>query len=146
MLTASIVSFERMQKLVSPPPTGLSERILITPLEKATLRPDLVVFLCNPEQACRLVWLDTYWDGIPPKVELLGSLCHSAIAYPVVTGSSNLTLGDWTARRMQKFRPDVVFFTVPYERMHNLLEAVPHSSAGRAEVEIPPEFRSSFNE
>ncbi len=145
-LTASIVSFERMQKLGSPPPTGLSERILIAPLERAALRPDLVVFLCDPEQACRLVWLDTYWDGLPPRVELLGSLCHSAIAYPVVTGNSNLTLGDWTARRMQKFAPDIVFFSLPYERMHNLMEAVPASSAGRAEVEMPSGFRHREDE
>ncbi len=141
-LTASIVSFERMRMLSTPPPTGLSERILITPMREAELRPDLVVFLCDPEQACRLIWLDTYWDGVPPRVELLGSLCHSAIAYPLVTGSSNLTLGDWTARRMQGFSADTVFFTLPLERMHNLLEAVPRSSAGRAEVEMPPGFHA----
>jgi len=140
-LTASIVSFERMQRLSSPPPTGLSDRMIIAPLERAPLRPDLVVFLCDAEQACRLVWLDTYWDGIPPRVELLGSLCHSAIAYPAVTGNSNLTLGDWTARRMQGFSAETVFFTIPVERLPNLLEAIPHSSAGRAEVEILPEFR-----
>jgi uncharacterized protein (DUF169 family) len=136
-LTHSIVSFQRMVGLTAPPPTGLSERLIIEPAKGASRRPDMFVFVCNPEQACRLVWLDIYWDGIPPAVELAGSLCHSAISYPAVTGRTNLTLGDWTARRMQKFESDVVFLTVPYERVGNLLAAVPESSAGTAPVEMP---------
>lgn len=136
-LTHSIVSFQRMVGLSSPPPTGLSERLVIEPAKDAAGRPDMFVFVCNPEQACRLVWLDIYWDGIPPTVELAGSLCHSAISYPAVTGRTNLTLGDWTARRMQGFESDVVFLTVPYERVGNLVDAVPESSAGTAPVEMP---------
>ena len=140
-LTHSIVSFQRMQGLTTPPPTGLSERIVLTPMDEAVLRPDIVLFLCNPEQACRLVALDHYWDGIPPLVELAGSLCHSAISYPVMTGRTNVTFGDWTARRAQKFAKDTVFMTVPYERMRNLMLAIPECSAGTAELEIPEAFR-----
>ncbi|MBC7247605.1 MAG: DUF169 domain-containing protein [Actinobacteria bacterium] len=139
-LTHSIVSFHRMQALGSPPPTGLSERVVMGPGEEAEIRPDLVVFLCNGEQACRLITLDHYWDGIPPRVELTGALCHAAIAYPVVTGRTNVTFGDWTARRMQKYPADVVFVTVPYERMANLVAAVPRCSAGNAPLEVPREI------
>ncbi len=139
-LTHSIVSFHRMQALGSPPPTGLADRVLVGPVEGASLRPDLVVFLVNPEQACRLVTLDHYWDGIPLQVELTGALCHSAIAYPVVTGRTNVTFGDWTARRMQKYPQDVVFVSLPYERMANLVAAVPKCSAGDAPLEIPREI------
>lgn len=140
-LTHSIVSFHRMQELAAAPPTGMSDRILIGPLGKAELRPDLVVFLCNGEQACRLIALDHYWDGIPPRVELTGSLCHAAIAYPIVTGNTNVTFGDWTARRQQKYPADTVFVSIPYERVHNLVAAVPECSAGSAELDIPEEFR-----
>ncbi len=140
-LTHSITSFQRMMSLATAPPTGLSERILIGPVAEAEMRPDLVVFLANPEQVCRLIWLDHYWDGIPPQIEVTGSLCHGAIAYPVVTGRTNVTFGDWTARRMQKFASDVVFMSVPYERIHNLVAAVPECSAGSAELEIPEGFR-----
>lgn len=145
-LTSSIVSFQRMQDLTSPPPTGLSERILIGPMDDAIMRPDLAIFVCNAEQACRLVTLDQFWDGIPPRVELAGSLCHSAIAYPVMTGRSNLTLGDWTARRMQKYSPGDVFVTIPYERLGSLVSAIPECSAGNAEVEIPSDIRRGFEE
>lgn len=145
-LTASIVTFERMQQLGSPPPTGLSDRIVFTPLAKAAIRPDLVIFLCNAEQACRLVWLDTFWDGVPPHTELIGSLCHAAVSYSLTTGNTNLNLGDWTARHMQKFDPDVLFLTVPYERMHNLILAIPECTAGTAEADIPPSFRNLTDE
>jgi len=36
---------------------------------------------------------------------------------------------------------DAVFVSVPYERIHNLVAAVPECSAGSAEVEIPEGFR-----
>jgi uncharacterized protein (DUF169 family) len=105
-----------------------------------------VIFLCNPEQTCRLIYLDHYWDGIPLQIEVTGSLCSSAIAYPIATGRSNVTFGDWTARRMQKYKPDVVFFTVPYERLRNLVAAVPECSAGTAELEMPEEIRRAMEQ
>jgi uncharacterized protein (DUF169 family) len=142
-LTHSIVSFQRMQDLGSRPPAGLSERIYMGPMEVSPLRPDIVIFICNPEQACRLIALDHYWDGKPLHIEVTGSLCHAAIGYPIVTGNTNLTLGDWTARRMQKYEADIVFLTVPYERIANLLLAVPECSAGTADLNIPAEFQST---
>jgi uncharacterized protein (DUF169 family) len=104
------------------------------------------VFVCTAEQACRLITLDHYWDGKPPHMELTGSLCHAAIGYPAVTGNTNLTLGDWTARRMQKYPSDVIFLTVPYERMANLVLAIPQCSAGTAEVVIPEAFRDTVSD
>ena len=145
-LTGTIVSFQRMQFLGSPPPTGMSDRILIGPMEDARMRPDIVLFLCDPEQACRLISLDHFWDGVPPRIELSGSLCHSAVSYPIMTGRTNLTLGDWTARRMQKFDKEIVFVTIPYERMQNLILAIPRSSAGTADVELPEPIRRVFEE
>jgi len=140
-LTSTIVSFERMLKLTVQPPTGLADRLVICPLEKTTIRPDLVLFQCNPEQACRLIALDTYWDGISPQQQVIGALCHSSITYPVMTGCTNMTTGDWTARKQQGFEPDILFLSVPYERMHNLITAIPNCSAGDAKAVIPEEFR-----
>lgn len=141
-LTSSIVSFERMLKLTVQPPTGLADRLVICPLEKTTLRPDIVLFQCNPEQACRLITLDTYWDGISPQQQVIGALCHSSITYPIMTGCTNITMGDWTARKQQGFEPDMLFLSVPYERMHNLIAAVPNCSAGDVEAVIPEGFQS----
>jgi uncharacterized protein (DUF169 family) len=141
-LTSTIVSFERMQKLTIQPPMGLAERLVICPLEKTTVRPDIVLFQCDAEQACRLITLDTYWDGLSPNQQVIGALCHSSITYPLMTGCTNMTTGDWTARRQQGFEPDILFVSVPYERMHNLIAAIPNCSAGDAEAVIPKEFQA----
>lgn len=141
-LTHSIVSFERMMKLSVAPPTGLADRIVICPLEKAEIKPDMVLFLCNGEQTCRIINLDTYWDGLNPKGQLIGALCHTAISYTIMTGNTNISMGDWTARNHQQFEPDIVFVSVPYERLDNLIAAIPESSAGEAAVNIPEEFRN----
>jgi uncharacterized protein (DUF169 family) len=140
-LTHSIVSFERMQKLSSPPLTGLADRMVICPLDKTEIRPDMILFLCNAEQACRIIALDTYWDGLNPKEQLIGALCHTAISYTIMTGNTNISMGDWTARNHQQFEPDIIFVSVPYERIDNLIAAIPECSAGEAAVNIPEEFQ-----
>jgi len=140
-LTSSIVTFERMRVLTTPPATDLSDRVVICPLDTAEIRPDMLLFLCNAEQACRLITLDTYWDGKSPEQQIIGALCHSAIVYTIISGNTNMTVGDWTARHQQGFESDVIFLSVPYERIHNLIAAIPHCSAGDAEADIPEEFQ-----
>jgi len=141
-LTSSIVTFERMTKTGVPFATDLADKIVITPLEKAEIRPDMILFLANAEQVCRLITLDTYWDGLSPKQQLIGALCYSAIVHTIMSGNTNITMGDWTARSHQGFEKDVIFLSVPYERVHNLIAAIPYCSAGDAETVIPEEFRS----
>ncbi|MDY6795141.1 MAG: DUF169 domain-containing protein [Actinomycetota bacterium] len=145
-LTHSIATFQRMMDQTVPPPTGFCERIVMGPVAQADLRPDIVLFLCNAEQACRLTTLDQYWDGIPPRMEVAGSMCHSALVYPAITGRSNLSLGDWTARRMQKYPAEIVFVSIPFERVPNLVSAVPECSAGSAGLDTPEEIRRSMEE
>ena len=141
-LTNSIVSFERMMKLSVAPPTGLADRIVMCPLEKADIKPDMILFLCNGEQACRIISLDTYWDGLNPEGQLIGALCHTTISYTIMTGNTNVSMGDRTARNHQQFEPDIVFVSIPYERLYNLIAAIPECSAGEAALDIPKEFRN----
>jgi hypothetical protein len=104
----------------------------------------LVLFFCNADQACLIITLDTYWDGIPTKTEFTGALCHSAISYPLISGQTNLTVGDWTARRHQDYGKDILLVTIPYERLTNLIKAIPLCTAGKAELEIPEDFKLIF--
>jgi uncharacterized protein (DUF169 family) len=140
-LFCSIAAFNRAMTLSTQPPCGLADYVILSPLEKAQMPPDLVVFLCHPEQACRLVTLATYRDGIPPRAEIAGSLCHMVIAYPIVSGELNISLMDYTARRWQKYRPDQMFVTIPYHRMPGLMDSIDACSAGTAEVEFPSGMR-----
>ena len=140
-LFCSIATFHRAMALTTPPPLGLAEYIVFSPLEKAEIAPDLVVFLCNPEQACRLVTLATYPDGIPPKTEIVGSTCHMVIAYPLVSGELNISLLDYTSRKWQKYKPNELFVTIPYHKLPGLVGSIDVCSAGMAQVEFPTGFR-----
>ncbi len=140
-LFCSIATFHRAMALTTAPPLGLAEYVVLSPLEKAEIAPDLVVFLCNPEQACRLVTLATYPDGIPPKTEIVGATCHMVIAYPLVSGELNLSLLDYTSRKYQNYKPEELFVSIPYHKMPSLMESIDLCSAGTAKVEFPPELR-----
>jgi uncharacterized protein (DUF169 family) len=131
-LFCSPASIRRTMALTSPPPLGRANYVILSPLEKAELTPDLVVFLCNPEQACRLVTLATYSEGRPPRLEMAGSTCHMVIAYPLVTGEINVSLMDYASRRYQDYRPTELFVTVPYHLMAGLMWSVDRCSAGTA--------------
>lgn len=130
------VAFERSQKQAAPIPENWTENILIAPLDKTPIRPDILIFTAKPGQVARLILLDTYWDGIPIKTDVSGALCHSAITTAIVTGKTNITLGDTTARK-NLFADDEMFFILPYERLDNLIKAIPLSTAGTAEMERP---------
>ena len=71
-LFCSIATFHRAMTLTSQPPLGLADYVVVSPLGEAQFKPDLVIFLCNAEQACRIITLATYETGISPKTELVG--------------------------------------------------------------------------
>lgn len=139
-LFCSIATMNRTMTLTSSPPEGLAENVILSPLEKAELMPDLVVFLCNPEQACRLVTLAAYPSGKPPRPEMAGSTCHMVIAYPLVTGEINVSLMDYTDRSHRDYKADELFVTIPYHMMPGLIWSIDRCSAGTASVEFPPEL------
>ena len=131
-LFSSVAAFHRCMAMTSPPPEGLASYVVMSPLEGAQIMPDLVVVLCNPEQACRLVTLATYQSGRPPRVEMAGSTCHMVVAYPIVTGELNVSLMDYTERKSQKRRPDQLFVTIPYHLMPGLVWSIDRCGAGNA--------------
>lgn len=120
------------------PPLGLAKYVVFSPLEKAEFRPDLVVFLCNAWQGSRLINLAFFMDGLPIRSDPSGSLCMSAIAYPLVTGEVNLTLGDPTARKMQNYKPDELIVSIPYDKMLLVMESIDKCGAGTAKLEMSP--------
>ena len=140
-LFCSIAALHRIQYLTAPPPLGLAEHVVLSPMDKAEFEPDVVLFICNAVQACRLVTLDTYDTGIPPRIEMAGATCHQAIAYPVVTGELNVSLMDYTSRKIQGYKPEELLVSIPYHRFHGIMRSLDGCTAGRAEFEIPDSFR-----
>ncbi|OPX22429.1 MAG: hypothetical protein B1H03_04420 [Planctomycetales bacterium 4484_113] len=140
-LFCSYAAFHRAMELTTAPPLGLADHVVFSPLETAEFCPDIVLFICNAEQACRLVTLDGYDTGVPPRVEMAGSTCHMAVAYPVVTGELNVTLMDYTSRRIKGCKASDLIVSIPYHRFHGVMRSIPHCTAGTAKMEIPESFR-----
>lgn len=118
--------------LGSPPPFALTRNIVMSPLEKADLRPDVVLFFVNPEKACRLMTLTTWSTGISPKCSFVGSTCHMAVTYPLLKGEINVVLEDFTVRRRKDYDKDELIFSIPYNHFHSIIEAIPYCTAGTA--------------
>jgi len=140
-LFCSVTVFHRAQYLCAAPPFGLAEHVVLSPMQKAEFEPDVVLFICNPLQACRLVTLDNYATGIPPKLEMCGSTCHQAVAYPVVTGELNVSLMDYTSRRMSGYKADELLVSIPYHRFIGVMRSLDKCTAGRAKFEVPESLR-----
>lgn len=136
-LYRSCAAFFRASALVPQPPTGLAECVRMAPLEETKTPPDLVIFICNAEQACRLVTLDQYETGIPPRIMMSGSTCYQTVAFPLVTGETNVSLMDYSTRRCPDYSENDLLVSIPYNRMHALMRAIPFCTAGRAEITIP---------
>jgi len=118
---------------IARPPYGLSKKIYLYPVRKGIFQPDLVLMLVNAEQASRLITLNQFWDGKTPSMEMRGSLCWSMITYPLVSGNFNLSVGDISARRMERWDPAILVASIPWERIRGIAEAVEFSTAGTAE-------------
>ena len=140
-LFCSIATFHRAMTLTTQPPLGLAEYVVISPLGKAQFKPDLVLFLCDAEQACRILTLATFTNGISPKTQIVGSACHMAITYPLVSGEINVSFLDYTARKMKGYKSDELFISVPYHRMTGIIDSIPLCTAGTAQTKYPPEFK-----
>ena len=117
---------------IARPPYGLSKKIFIYPVRKGIFQPDLILMLVNAEQASRFITLNQFWDGKTPSIEMRGSLCWSMITYPLVSGNFNLSVGDISARRMERWDPEIMVASIPWERMRGIADAIDFSTAGRA--------------
>jgi uncharacterized protein (DUF169 family) len=117
---------------IAAPPVGISSKVYLYPASEDIFTPDLVLFLVNAEQVSRLITLAQFWDGKTPSFEMRGSLCWSAITYPMATGKFNITVGDISARKMAKWDDSVIIASVPAEKIRGIADAIDKSTAGTA--------------
>ena len=77
--------------------------------------------------------LNQFWDGKTPSIEMRGSLCWGMITYPLVSGNFNLSVGDISARRQERWDPNIMVASIPWERIRGIADAIDLSTAGKAE-------------
>jgi len=137
-------SYEALDNLMSqmePPPDHRDTYFALSPLEKAEIKPELVIFAVNAEAACRLLTFVTFLDGNMPKIKIGGPTCRLSIIYPLLTGEVNISFYDYTARRICGVEKDKLLVTIPYARIPDIIAGIEKCSAGKAKIEFPAEFR-----
>lgn len=141
-LFCSYQALDNLYTKMEEPPDNYDSYFVLSPLEKCEFKPQLVIFICNAEAACRLLTLVTFLDGIMPKIKIGGPTCRMSIIYPMVTGELNLSFYDYTARKICNVGKDKLLITIPYNRIPQLIESIEKCSAGKAKIEFPREFRA----
>ncbi len=144
-LFCSVATLYRARALGAPPPIGMADHVIFGPLREAKLRPDIVLFICNAEQASRLLTLDMYDTGVPPAIEMSGATCHQAVGYPAATGELNVSVLDYTSRRNKGYKPSDLIVSVPYHRLFGIMRSIDRCTAGRAPFEVPESMRRRMN-
>lgn len=137
-------SYEALDKLIAQMgevPDNKDAYFILSPLEKAEFKPGVVIFICNAEQACRLLTLAIFSDGIMPKIKLGGPTCRMAIIYPLLFGEVNISFYDYTSRKMCAVEKDKLLVSIPYHKISGLIDSIERCSAGKAKIEFPQEFR-----
>ena len=122
-------------------PDNSDKNFILQAWEDMDIQPELVIFLCNPEQACRILTLLTFIDGNMPKIKIGGPTCRMAITYPLTSQEANISFYDYTARRLCNLEKDKLLVSIPYKRLPPIIESIDKCSAGRARIEYPQEFK-----
>ena len=137
-------SYEALENIISqmpPPPDNKEAYFALAPLEKADFKPQVVIFVCNPEQACRILTFASFSEGAMPKIKIGGPTCRLAVIYPLLSGQANLSFYDYTARKMCGVKPDKLLVSMPYAAVGQMVSNIDKCSAGTAPIEYPQEFR-----
>ena len=69
-LFASYQALENLISQMQDVPDNSASYFTLAPMDKCGFRPDIVVFVCNPDEACRLLTLVTFMDGNMPKIKI----------------------------------------------------------------------------
>jgi uncharacterized protein (DUF169 family) len=145
-LLSSYQALDHLLSQMEALPDNAAAHFVLSPCETAEFEPELVIFICNPEEACRLLTLSVFVGGEMPKIKIGGPTCRMAIMYPLLTGEVNISLYDYTARRQCKVEKDKLLVSVPYARLLGIVESIEGCSAGRARVELPREVQVFLQE
>jgi uncharacterized protein (DUF169 family) len=138
-LFCSYAAIDKLVSQMNPPPDNADSLFLFSPMEKAETRPELVIFVVNPEAACRLLTFITFLDGVMPQIKIGGPTCRMGVIYPMATGEVNLSFYDHTARKICNMEKDKLIISIPYARIPKIIESIEKCSAGKAKIEFPAE-------
>ncbi len=138
-------SYEALDNLITQmgeAPDNSGSFFVLAPMDECEFPPQLAIFICDALAACRLLTLATFIDGIMPKIKIGGPTCRMSVIYPLLSGETNLSFYDYTARKICNVDKDKLIITIPYVKIPGIIESVNKCSAGTAKIGFDPEFRT----
>ncbi|MCS7254316.1 MAG: DUF169 domain-containing protein [Armatimonadota bacterium] len=119
------------------PPTGLTPYVCIAPVVSMPIKPDLVLIVCNPMQASRILGLVAY-DGAPGlKLSAFGAACQTAITNPLMNEQVDVSFIDVSARKRAGFADDELIVSLPYREFMRAVANIDYSIFGTAKPSAP---------
>ena len=114
-----------------PPPRGRGNFVVMAPLSEMSGEPDLVLSICNAEQANRIVSLLMYSGQQPFAYNLVSAGCTS-LANSMITGEIDINfITDHARRRVPNFASYELIISMPFGKFKEGLANIPHAGAGR---------------
>ena len=106
---SSIESAKRTVNAI-PRVDTIIKAVVYSPLEKTPYKPDVIIIICNPEQAMKLTQTLLYNSGGRLEANFAGiqSVCGDAVAGPYTTNRPNITLGCDASRKFADIQPHEV--------------------------------------
>lgn len=117
---------------------GKYQTILFTPLFRADFEPDEVMIYGNPAQMVRLVQGSLYkGGGMLTSVSNGVSDCAQSLVRPLVSGECQLVLSGIGNRIYAATEKDEMCFTIPWQKMDDVLEGLKGNHAKGLRYPIP---------
>lgn len=115
-----VVTKEAGSKIVSSFPAQKAESTvatLVAPLDKMTVKPDVVIFVGKPFQARRVVQAALCQEGGRVNFDTAGiqSFCVDATSSPILKGDVNVSMGCDGAAKNAGLEDDFVVVGIPFD-------------------------------
>jgi uncharacterized protein (DUF169 family)/NAD-dependent dihydropyrimidine dehydrogenase PreA subunit len=126
-------------------PEGSTRATLLTPLERAVMRPDVVAVIAPPETMMWLCMASTFNTGERSTFHMsaYNAQCVETTLYPYTTGKMNTSLGCYGCRAISDLGEEMMFMGIPLNAMPMLVQGLRRLGKKaikdcRAKVYLPP--------
>lgn len=108
------------------PVRGKTHGIEVGPISKMQVEADVVIIVCKPYQAMRLVQGYTYHYGFKKDFQLSGmcGVCFESTALPLTNHEFSVSLLCSGTRFMCKWPDDMMMVSFPYDMAEKILEGI----------------------
>lgn len=139
---------EAAEKMVAERPALPEESIcatLLTPLDKAVMKPDVIAVIAPPETMMWLCMASTYQTGKRSSFQMssYNAQCIETTLIPYTTGEMNTSLGCYGCRAISDLGEEMMFMGIPLEKMPTVIDGLRYLGKKairdcRAKVYLPP--------